>query len=163
VPGLNEINLDSRAELEIALPRLLILAGEVTARTGDLFIFGPFDLNIARYSLLMALANVPEPLSMTEIGQYVLRSPSNLTQLVDQLEQRGLVRRLPSPSDRRVNLLEITEAGRMLLTDVQGHFQKSMAESLRDQPTKKLRQLVMGLLEVIQGNMHALSTKSVSS
>ena len=156
--SLFDVDLESRAELEVALPRLLIIAGELTAKSGDLLIFGPYDLNVPKYSLLIMLAHVPQPLSMTEIGEWVLRSPSNLTQMVDNLEKRSLVRRLPSPTDRRVNLLEITDEGRSLLEKVQEQYEKVMANSLKDQSTEKLHQMVTGLLEVIEGNLHVLGS-----
>jgi DNA-binding MarR family transcriptional regulator len=38
--------------------------------------------------------------------------------LVDALEQRGLLRRRPSPSDRRVRTLHLTKEGRWLLGDL---------------------------------------------
>ena len=155
---LEDLNLEDRAELEVALPRLLIIAGEVAARAGDLLIFGPFDLNVAKYSLLIALSHMGEPVSMTEIGQHVLRSPSNLTQLVDHLEQRGLVRRSASTHDRRVNLLDITDVGRQLLRQVDEHYHASMRESLKDHRTEELRQFVAGLQETIVGSLQALQS-----
>jgi len=36
---------------------------------------------------------------------------SNLTGIIDRLERRGLVERRPSPTDRRVRVLELTPAG----------------------------------------------------
>ena len=36
---------------------------------------------------------------------------SNVTGLVDRMESAGLVRRMPDPVDRRVNYVEMTEAG----------------------------------------------------
>src|SRR5699024_1978714 len=36
------------------------------------------------------------------------------TEVVDGLEQRGLVRRCPSPTDRRAVLVQVTEEGRAL-------------------------------------------------
>jgi DNA-binding MarR family transcriptional regulator len=38
-------------------------------------------------------------------------SPRTVTDLIDGLEARGLVARGPHPSDRRVTLLHLTEAG----------------------------------------------------
>jgi len=40
--------------------------------------------------------------------------PSNLTGLVDKLEARGALRRMPDPDDRRVKTLRLTEEGQRL-------------------------------------------------
>ena len=47
-------------------------------------------------------------------AQEQVRAPS-MTRLVDHLEARGLVRRSPSPTDRRACLLGLTEQGMELL------------------------------------------------
>ncbi len=135
------------------MPRLMILAGELTARGGDQVIFGKFDLNVARFSLLASLARAREPMSMTEIKDFILRSPSNLTQMVDNLEKRKLLRRIARAGDRRVNLLELTDEGRRLLGQVQVVYQQTMTEFLRDQSTEELKTLITSLLEVIRGMM----------
>jgi DNA-binding MarR family transcriptional regulator len=37
-------------------------------------------------------------------------TPRNITALVDGLEEEGIVRRLPHPTDRRATLIELTES-----------------------------------------------------
>ncbi len=37
---------------------------------------------------------------------------SDVTGLVDRMERSGLVRRVPDPDDRRVNIVELTPVGR---------------------------------------------------
>lgn len=41
---------------------------------------------------------------------------------IDRLEGRGLVRRIPNPADRRSSLLELTDAGRALVTEADAAF-----------------------------------------
>ena len=41
-----------------------------------------------------------------------------ITSTVDKLEQRGLLRRTEDPSDRRVKLVELTDAGRRTVDEV---------------------------------------------
>jgi DNA-binding MarR family transcriptional regulator len=40
--------------------------------------------------------------------------PTSVTNIIDRLEQQGLVRRLPHPTDGRTTLAEITDEGRRL-------------------------------------------------
>jgi DNA-binding MarR family transcriptional regulator len=43
---------------------------------------------------------------------------------LDQLQERGLIERMPDPDDRRVRLLAITDAGRALKNAVQAEIQR---------------------------------------
>jgi DNA-binding MarR family transcriptional regulator len=51
---------------------------------------------------------------MREIGGKLLVTPRNMTAMIDQLEQAGLVARRPHPADRRATLLELTPAGKQM-------------------------------------------------
>jgi DNA-binding MarR family transcriptional regulator len=53
-----------------------------------------------------------EPLPMRRLAQKLRCEPSNVTGIVDRLEARGLVERLPDPKDRRVKLAAATAEGR---------------------------------------------------
>lgn len=52
------------------------------------------------------------PLSLAELGRLLVCETGSPSRLVDVLVQRGLVTRTPSPQDRRVVSLTLTEAGR---------------------------------------------------
>lgn len=56
------------------------------------------------------------PIPMRQLADTLACDASNVTGLVDRLEARGLVRRQPSPTDRRVRVLELTPAGVRLRT-----------------------------------------------
>lgn len=58
-------------------------------------------------------------MSMRELADRLGCDPSNITGLADRLEQRGLVERRPSPSDRRVTELVRTEEGEAFLAELQ--------------------------------------------
>jgi DNA-binding MarR family transcriptional regulator len=51
------------------------------------------------------------PLSMAELSQLVLVTPAAVTGIIDRLEKKGLVERLPKGSDRRVTRIALTPAG----------------------------------------------------
>jgi len=54
------------------------------------------------------------PLPMRTLAETLSCDASNVTGLVDRLEERGLVERRPSPEDRRVKVLRLTPAGERL-------------------------------------------------
>lgn len=72
----------------------------------------PAGLTVPQYSVLMELAATREGrLSLYEVGRRCMKSPPNVTAIVDRLESAGLVRRSRNAPDRRVILAEITDLG----------------------------------------------------
>jgi MarR family 2-MHQ and catechol resistance regulon transcriptional repressor len=63
-----------------------------------------------QFGVLEALFHLG-PLEPCELGPKLLTSRPNVVLLVDQLEQRGLVRRTPVEGDRRRVRVELTAAG----------------------------------------------------
>ena len=54
------------------------------------------------------------PLPMKQLAETLSCDASNVTGLVDRLESRGLVRRVPGSADRRVKVLDLTPTGARL-------------------------------------------------
>jgi DNA-binding MarR family transcriptional regulator len=75
--------------------------------------FRPYDLSTPQYAILFYASEAGVPLST--ICHEMLADNSNLTRMVDRLEARGLVRRAPDSSDRRVTLVQLTPEGKALL------------------------------------------------
>jgi DNA-binding MarR family transcriptional regulator len=67
-----------------------------------------WDVSVAQVRALYALR---EPLSMRELAERLYLDPSNLTALVDRLEDLGLVERQADAGDRRIKRLVITPKG----------------------------------------------------
>jgi DNA-binding MarR family transcriptional regulator len=60
------------------------------------------------------LRALERPRTMSEIAEFLHCDNSNVTGIVDVLEEKGLVERRPSPEDRRVKLIAPTGEGRAL-------------------------------------------------
>ncbi|MEV8180649.1 MarR family transcriptional regulator [Specibacter sp. NPDC078692] len=56
---------------------------------------------------------------LKDLAERLRIAPRSATEVVDQLEAKGLVRRDADPSDRRATLIVPTDAGRQLFTEVQ--------------------------------------------
>ena len=67
------------------------------------------DLRPAAFGTLRMLS---QPRTMSEVANALQCDNSNVTGIVDSLEQKGLVRRRPSEEDRRVKLIELTAEGK---------------------------------------------------
>jgi len=68
-------------------------------------------LSFARYEVLAQLRDADAPLSLKALADGQSCAASNITQLVDRLEEEKLVARLSDPGDRRTVLARLTEAG----------------------------------------------------
>lgn len=71
-----------------------------------------------------ALRTLGEPRTMGEIADALHCDRSNVTGIVDGLEERGLARRTPSEGDRRVKLIALTADGRRLRARLMRAFEK---------------------------------------
>src|SRR6266568_4185410 len=64
--------------------------------------------------LLGALRLLEQPQTMGRMAEFLRCDPSNITGIVDALEDRNLAERKLSPADRRVKVVELTAAGEKL-------------------------------------------------
>ena len=69
------------------------------------------DLTYSQFAVLEALYHIGH-MTQGEISNKVLKSGSNLTTVIDNLERDGMVRRERDVEDRRVIHVHLTEAGK---------------------------------------------------
>jgi DNA-binding MarR family transcriptional regulator len=74
---------------------------------------GGAAINPAQGRILFALWKAGD-MSVSALSKETALEPSTLTSMLDRLEAAGLVRRAPSPQDRRVVVIERTDADRAL-------------------------------------------------
>ena len=106
----------------------LMRAGEaVTARThGHL---ASAKLTIGQFGALEALYHLG-PLRTTVVARKLLRSPGNMTTVLDNLERQGLVRRTQEEGDRRCTTVSITAKGAALMREVFPRHADGLAREL---------------------------------
>jgi DNA-binding MarR family transcriptional regulator len=68
--------------------------------------------------------------TLRALAQRLSADPPYVTLMVDDLEERGLVQRMPHPADRRAKLVELTAAGRAAA---------GRADAILDEPPAELR------------------------
>jgi MarR family 2-MHQ and catechol resistance regulon transcriptional repressor len=68
------------------------------------------DLTFSQFAVLEALYHLG-PMTAGQVSHKILKSGSNLTTVIDNLERAGLVRRERDAKDRRVIHIHLTEAG----------------------------------------------------
>ena len=72
-------------------------------------------LSRTAYNALVTLAAADHPLEAHQLAEQLFISPGAVTQLVDQLEKQGRIRRRRQSTDRRLSLVELTADGRRIL------------------------------------------------
>jgi DNA-binding MarR family transcriptional regulator len=106
-------------------------AAEAWALIGELFFEHgrPRGLELAQefelsppLTLVLRLLDQPKP--MGELAQSMHCDNSNMTGLVDRLEERGLVERTQADGDRRVRLIALTDRG----SEIREELVRRMAE-----------------------------------
>jgi len=75
--------------------------------------FAPLDLTLSLASLLCYVADFG-PVSQTRAADHLQQGRAVTGTQIDRLEERGLIERLPDPNDRRVWLVQLTQAGQDL-------------------------------------------------
>ena len=115
------------AELE-AWMRLVALV-ELLPRVLESQLRRDSDLTHFEYVVLAMLSEVPERrLRMSALGAATNATLPRLSHVVSRLEDRGLVRRVPCPADRRATNAELTDAGWELVVEAApGHVEQVRA------------------------------------
>lgn len=86
-------------------------------------------LTFGRYEVLAWLAAQPEPnLTLSWISRTLRMPPATLTNVIDHLEEKGLIRRVAHPSDARTTVARITPKGRQLSERVTEQLNREVYE-----------------------------------
>ena len=102
---------ERKAKVDPAREAWTLLLGLLRADQGALLrVWTEFDLSSAQGDLLCSL-EPGQSATMVSLARTLRCHDSNVTGLVDKLEQRGLLERRGDPKDRRVKLIALTTAG----------------------------------------------------
>lgn len=104
--------------------------------------FSRWDLSPSQFNVLNLLRTNDTGLSQTELSEALLTHRSNVTGLVDRLEERGLLERHSVPDDRRAYRVVLTETGRKLLQDILPVYYQAAEEVWSPMSTKRAKELV---------------------
>ncbi|GGF33303.1 MarR family transcriptional regulator [Halobacillus andaensis] len=73
-----------------------------------------YGLNPTEFGVLELLYHEGEQ-PLQKIGEKILLASGSITYVVDKLEQKGFIERVPCPSDRRITYASINDQGKELL------------------------------------------------
>jgi DNA-binding MarR family transcriptional regulator len=109
------------------------------------------------YEILVRLSESPNRrLRMSQLAEASLQSKSALSHATARLEERGWVRRVACPSDKRGLEAELTDAGFAALASIAPGHVTTVRESLLDALTPKqieqLREISAAIVDHLGGN-----------
>jgi DNA-binding MarR family transcriptional regulator len=143
-----DLDVGVMAEVARALHVARLLGERLAAQAAE------HGIQVGEGDVLFTLrrAGAPYRLSPTGLADSTLVTTGTMTNRLDRLEARGLVRRIPNPDDRRGVVVELSAEGRRL-TDrlVTEHVANEhellaiLSERERDELTRILRKWLAGL------------------
>ncbi len=89
-----------------------------------------FDISAPQLIVLASVAS-KEADSAARICKSISYDPGAMTRMIDRLQQKGLIRRIPNPEDRREMNLEMTAAGKALYPQLLAAKETVQAQFLR--------------------------------
>ena len=101
-------------------------------------------LNPTEFAVLELLYKGGQPLQ--QIGERILIASGSITYVVDKLEKKGLVKRIPCPNDRRVIYAQLTESGENFIASIFPGHEKVIHQSF-EMLTKDEKDELLDLLK----------------
>ncbi len=111
--------------------------------------FGRWDLSPSQFNILNVLRDSPDGVTQIELSRQLIMHRSNVTGMIDRLEQRLLVTRRDNPDDRRAYLVVLTPTAHKLLAEVLPAYHGA-AESVFAGFSRKRSQMMTGELAKLE-------------
>jgi MarR family 2-MHQ and catechol resistance regulon transcriptional repressor len=120
-----------------------------------------YGLSKSSLNILMLLRHgSDEGMQLHDLGELLLVSRANITGLIDHLEDKGYVKRLVDPQDRRARHARITQKGEALLDEFMPVHYRNLKGLLRGLSEDE-RETLVGLLKKVRTSMSAHSEHAV--
>ncbi|NNE54539.1 MAG: MarR family transcriptional regulator [Flavobacteriales bacterium] len=131
-----------------------------TMKELDLFVSAALSqqgVNLTRKQMIcMKILEEHGPLPQSELAFLTDRDKTSLTRLINSMEKKNVVARIPSETDKRVNLVHLTTSGRKLLAKTAPIMVK-MVKKLESSITKEDREAFKRVLKQIHQNIESQS------
>lgn len=114
----------------------------------------PHGLTTLQYTTLSVLGARGQPLSNAQLARRAYMTPQSMIEVIDALERKGLIRRDPHPSHRRVFPATMTAKGRRVLTACDAAVAEMEEEMLAGLSSEERESLVAWLKTCVRA-LHA--------
>ena len=109
------------------------------------------NLTIEQWSVLYHLWK-EDGKSQQELCNATFRDKPSITRLVDNLEKLGLVKRMPSENDRRINKVQLTKQALKLQEETMALAEETLNEALEGVPAEHIN-LCKEVLQKVYDNL----------
>lgn len=103
-----------------------------------------YGLNTTEFAVLEFIYSKGDQ-PIQKIGEKVLISSSSITYVVDKLEKKNFLKRVPSPEDRRITFASITEEGKRFMDEIFPQHQETIARIMGGLPLEEKEVLLTHL------------------
>ncbi|WP_405977184.1 MarR family winged helix-turn-helix transcriptional regulator [Streptomyces sp. NBC_00158] len=110
----------------------LIWAGTTLSARIDQELTRAHGLPLSWFEVMLWLNGQSEPVAASALGAKTLLSRSQVSRVVDQLQARGLVARVPSPTDARSVCVHLTPEGRRAFAEADATRREALREVFDD-------------------------------
>ena len=112
-----------------------------------------FDLHQGEFDVIATLRRSGEPydLTPTELHEGLMLSSGAMTSRLDRLQRKGLIERVPAPSDRRSILVRLTPNGLALIDKILPLHVANEQDALASLTSKEQEQLNELLIKLMVG------------
>jgi DNA-binding MarR family transcriptional regulator len=108
-----------------------------------------YNSSLPRYDVLTALAFNPQGLTMGELATMLMVSKGNITGVVQRLKSDGLVKKVTSKQDRRIQSVTISAEGRRLWEAMHVDYDRIISELLSGQSDAEVQALTRALQKTL--------------
>ena len=123
----------------------------------------PYGLTLGLFDVLAALRRLGDPFQArpSDLAETVMLTSGGMTARLDQLEQQGLVVRVPDPDDRRGMLARLSTEGRGLIDELMAEHLDRWLRSLSRLQTSELEEF-SGYLRELESTLRSEATEGPS-
>lgn len=109
-------------------------------------VLAPYELTHTQYKILMLLCRTPDrSLRQIDIETHFGMTNPTVTGILQNLEKKGLIRRIPNPDDKRSKLLTLTEQALGMKEDLcalGGSIERQITANLSEDESRQLIELL---------------------
>jgi DNA-binding MarR family transcriptional regulator len=103
------------------------------------------------FGVLVGISQTPG-IDQKRLAATMAFDATTVGQLIDNLEQKGWVRRTVSPNDRRVNVVDVTKIGHEILAEYRPKVLKAQKDALACLSKEESKTLISLMARVIEAN-----------
>ena len=111
------------------------------------------DISMDQWMILGPIWQLESP-SQKELGEICFRDKPSITRIIDSLEKKSLVVRVPDQIDHRIKRVVLTKAGKQLFYDVLPIMEKTREEVRGNIPEEEIQIFKNVLSKIIKNLKH---------